>query len=641
MTADTSSSDACVNIHYLVGQQLEALERVVQYNKLIAKAIQKQTNHGLQPQEQVSRVPPDEQRVSKPSEQLCEPLLRDDERTTRGEGSETCGSENLDRNPKRRPSVRVFAGSSDIQKQVQRSLTSENIAEEDVYSESGFWASLVKSERFENSVLIVIILNTIWLAFDTDLNKADVLCNAPMVFQIMDNFFCVCFSFELSARFLAYKKKRNAFADRWFLFDLFLVLTMIWETWVEVLLYLLTQKQVAEGPQGSNVRSITVLRVFRVFRLLRVARLARVFQAVPELLILAKGVKAAMRGMVVTLSTLLLVIYILAIVFTQLLSHTEIAEGHFSTVPESINFMLMSVLCGFDADFMGSLLKYGWPYYALWLLYVLVGQLVLLNMLIGILCEVVSGTAEAEKEVAALLDLKREVERLDADGSDSVDKEESNEILQNPCVMKKLDDLGVDVSAFVEFAQFVFDECPEMSRSDFIEMLVQFRGTKTATVKDIVDLRKYVAMEVNHLEDVFSQATKAQQKFLEAGFLAKVSSNRPTSEAMHSALVSTPSKPQPPPTQPLSDFREDQRPTNASRGAQQVFRASQLPTYSGSQTPQSMPMPLPARAGTSLPPSYSPRGQQQHAPSFRASGSSLQSLQQPAFQYQQGQYQYK
>jgi len=59
----------------------------------------------------------------------------------------------------------------------------------------------------------------------------------------------------------------------------------------------------------------------------------------------------------------------------------------------------------------------------------------------------------------------------------------------------------VDVCAFTDFADFVFEDCEEMPGSDFVEMVIQFRGSKMATVKDIVDLRKFIFKQVGELQD--------------------------------------------------------------------------------------------------------------------------------------------
>ena len=74
--------------------------------------------------------------------------------------------------------------------------------------------------------MALILVNVIWIAIEVDHNKADILCQAAPVFQIVDNLFCFCFSFEIAVRLLAFNRKSNAFRDMWFVFDAFLVSLM-------------------------------------------------------------------------------------------------------------------------------------------------------------------------------------------------------------------------------------------------------------------------------------------------------------------------------------------------------------------------------------------------------------------------------
>merc|ERR1712100_285019 len=96
---------------------------------------------------------------------------------------------------------------------------------------------------------------------------------------------------------------------------------------------------------------------------------------------------------------LLAMTYIFAIIFTQLLAGREDSGAQFDTVPQSGNTLLLQVLCGFDSDFAMKMFAINWMYYALFMTYMFMGNLTLLNMLIGVLCDVLANVAtEAEQE---------------------------------------------------------------------------------------------------------------------------------------------------------------------------------------------------------------------------------------------------
>jgi len=389
----------------------------------------------------------------------------------------------------------------DLKHRIHSSLHEPVYNVQELYHNDGLWQRVARNTWFNNLTLIVISANTIWIGYDTDNNKALVLCNAAAQFQIADNFFCCYFVFELVARLMAFRSKIDAFRDLMFVFDSCLVSLMVWETWIQVFIYLASAGSVQAG---SHVRTSSILRVFRVFRLFRIARMARLVRNMPEVMILIKGITMATRSVVVVLSLLVLVIYIFAIIFTQLLSGTETAAGKFDDVPQAMNFLLMQVVCGFDEDAIMLMLAAGWIYYTLFLAFLLFGSLTLMNMLIGILCEVVSQVALVENEEMFLKEVEFQVgsvtATLDSDGSNTIDKIEFDQLTETPALMQNLQELGVDIVAFVDFANYIYNDHDELSFSAFLDTVVQFRGSKAATVKDVVDMRKFVSMELSSLE---------------------------------------------------------------------------------------------------------------------------------------------
>merc|ERR1719444_760535 len=103
---------------------------------------------------------------------------------------------------------------------------------------------------------------------------------------------------------------------------------MVWETWIEVAIYLLLG-----GGVSLHTRASSVLRIFRMLRLTRVARVARLLHSCPELIILIEGMAMALRSVSCTFGLLVLVIYIYGVMLTQLFSGTEIGHDRFANVP--------------------------------------------------------------------------------------------------------------------------------------------------------------------------------------------------------------------------------------------------------------------------------------------------------------------
>jgi hypothetical protein len=375
----------------------------------------------------------------------------------------------------------------------------------DYYKGEGKAQFIARHQVFEFTTLCVIFLNAVWIAIDTDYNRTDLLVEADAIFQIGENCFCVYFLFEILVRFAAFEVKRNCLGDVWFVFDACLVVMMVLETWVIVL-----TMRVSGSMQLGNA---SVLRIARLFRLSRMARLARLLRAMPELVILIKGMVAAARSVFFTLLLLLLLLYVFAIAFTQLMMDTDVGKEFFPNVAQSMNNLwLYATLLEEITHLSHSLLKESLWLVLLRYVYILAGTLTVLNMLVGVLCEVVSAVASSERESVSLGVLKSKIERvfyslgIDDDRNGMISRQEFDRIIVNREACRAISELGVDVVQLLEMADYIFthedDEFGEehlekqLSFEAFMDLLSEFRGKKTATVKDIMQLRKFVQKEL-------------------------------------------------------------------------------------------------------------------------------------------------
>merc|ERR1712187_357589 len=82
---------------------------------------------------------------------------------------------------------------------------------------------------------------------------------------------------------------------------------------------------------------------------------------------------------------------------------------------------------------------------------------------------------------------------VDADGDNHISKEEFAVLLSKRDAIIALKEVGVDVVGLVDFP-------------DFMEQIMQLRGTNTATVKDIVDLRKLLKERFTKLDDHINES---------------------------------------------------------------------------------------------------------------------------------------
>jgi len=414
----------------------------------------------------------------------------------------------------------TFVDAAAMKEKVRQNLMKPKYNVTDLYHETGVCQAIAKSSVFDKMTLAVIAFNALWIAIDTDMNDSAILLHADPVFIVAENFFCLYFSYEWIVRFMSFKRKLDGFKDAWFAFDSFMVSMMVLETWIFTLVLLI----VFAGNDAAGGSNTGVMRLARLLRLSRMARMAKLLRVMPELMIMIKGMKAATRSVFFTLLLLVVIMYVFAIAFVQLGVGTEVGAEFFNQVPVAMYSLLFY---GIFLDNVGPLsrdLKAEPVLLCVFLLFVLIGALTVMNMLVGVLCEVVTAVAATEQEemlVSYVHDkLSRVMALLDSDGGGTISKLEFIGILDNADAVRCLCDVGVDVFALIDLADYIFEddvagssEEIELDFGHFMEVILELRGCNSATVKDIVDLRKFMRLS---LQENFKQTNLILQK-LEAG----------------------------------------------------------------------------------------------------------------------------
>ncbi|CAE8627123.1 unnamed protein product [Polarella glacialis] len=364
----------------------------------------------------------------------------------------------------------------------------------DYYHETGFWRGVATSAIFENATLVVIAINALWIAIDTDWNTADDLMEAHPVFQVAEHAFCIYFSCEWIVRFMSFKRKFNSLKDPWFVFDSFLVATMVVETWGIPIL------KAATGLSG-NIGPTAVL---RLLRLLRLSRLVRMLRSLPELMILVKGMVTAMKSVVYVFGLLAIITYIYGIALTQLSAGFEFHDLYFTSVGVSMySLLIYATFLDNLADFCDAIRAESLP--CLFIVFTFVGlaAMTMMNMLIGVLCEVVSSVAAAENEermTVTVVEKMREVlAAVDADNNGSISYKEFLLICHQPAALQALKEVGIDPVGMIDFAETLFIQdgvAIEMTFEKFMGMLLDLRESNCARVKDIMNLYNQIQPEM-------------------------------------------------------------------------------------------------------------------------------------------------
>jgi hypothetical protein len=415
----------------------------------------------------------------------------------------------------------VFADATAMKEKVRLAVTKKEYNVCDYYWDTGIVQHVARAQWFEYTTLFVIAFNAVWISIDADLNTSLTLLEAEPVFQIAEHSFCLYFSWEWAMRFISFKQKKNCFRDAWFCFDSFLVFMMVMETWVGTIIIVLT----SGGSGGSGMGNTSVLKLVRLVRLTRMARMAKLLRAIPELIILIKGIAVASRSVCFTLLLLGIIIYFFAIVNRTLAADTDVGEMYFPSVPDAMMSLLMDGVLPDQAQIVRDCSEESFILGIITLIFILLGTLTVMNMLVGVLCEVVSVVSSVEKETLTVGYVKMRLQSMfgewDTDGSMTISRPEFQRLLMMPEAAKIIHEIGVDVVGLVDFADFIFKDDRDLSFADFMECVLSFRGSNSSTVKDVVDLRKFVLSELTATKDELAErldsiATGMQGSFQEA-----------------------------------------------------------------------------------------------------------------------------
>lgn len=426
----------------------------------------------------------------------------------------------------------VFAQYEQKRKELHSRMDRRDYHVTDLYKDNGCLPNLAKSNTFFLLSMLVVLLNSIWIGLEADAPHRSNMSSWDGQQMAVEHIFCVAFTTEIVIRFAAFRRKRDSLKDFWFCFDSSLVVLMIGEVWVLPIAMFFAGLFGSEQTEIHNVKELTILRTVRLLRLTRLGRIARLLRAVPEVVTLLKGIAAAIRSVFFTLLLLLVLLFVFGVVFkTQAKEDFPQLEELFPSVPATMWVLLLS---GTFLDSPSVALNEvgatsGWLV-ALFLVFIFLSHMMVLNMLIGILCDVVHQVALNEKEEAAVAYLKNTLLEIlechDKDNDRQIHRDEFELLMRNPEMHFVLTRFGVNVADLLNLKDVLFEDNTEqeedeeededdtnshglntarrklrkLSFQEFLEVVLRLRGGNSATVTDIVDLREYVRQRFDRMD---------------------------------------------------------------------------------------------------------------------------------------------
>ena len=232
----------------------------------------------------------------------------------------------------------------------------------------------VESSVFQNTILIVIVINSIVLGLQT---SSEVNNSIGGVLEVIDLICLGIFVAEMLLKMGAYKFF-GYFKSGWNWFDFIIVMTSI-----------------LSGL--AILSSFRILRVFRVFRSLKGLRGFKMVSSLKPLQIIISAIGKSLPGISWTALLLLIIYYIFSIIGVS--QFGEVFPDWFGNIPKAM-YTLFQVMTleswsmGISRPVMAEF-DFAWAYFVP---FVLISAFIMMNVVVGIVVNAISEVAEMNKK---------------------------------------------------------------------------------------------------------------------------------------------------------------------------------------------------------------------------------------------------
>lgn len=383
----------------------------------------------------------------------------------------------------------AFADADALKKKARAALVNKpEYKVTDLYHLEGFFQMVARSPYFDYLTLFIVCVNAVWIAIDIDNNPAAFLNDADPFFAVVDLVFCAYFFAELCIRFMAFANKFDSLRDFWFSFDSLLVFVMVLETWILPIIILATKVNLA------GMIDLSMLKMVKMVKLLRLSRLAKILRAVPELMIVVKGIGFASRSVAVFSSLWTIIIYVFAILLRQLTQDEQVGKDYFPSVLDAMNTLLLNGIIPDQLRLVADLGHAQWYLWPIIVLFVLLCSLTIMYMLVGVLVDVVGVIAASEKENSTVgflvTSLREHMDELGYNSGMALPQYEFTKLLLEPAVARTIASVGVDIVVLIDMLDVIYEDSTKigsegLSFENIVDIILNMRGANPATVKDV------------------------------------------------------------------------------------------------------------------------------------------------------------
>eukprot|EP00927_Polykrikos_kofoidii_P005658 TRINITY_DN12244_c0_g2_i1.p1 TRINITY_DN12244_c0_g2~~TRINITY_DN12244_c0_g2_i1.p1 ORF type:complete len:805 (-),score=147.50 TRINITY_DN12244_c0_g2_i1:118-2532(-) len=398
---------------------------------------------------------------------------------------------------------------------------------------------ILNHQRFDNLVGLIIMVNAVSIGWQTNHAATTLGTELPAWFSGLEKAFAVWFTTELVLRLWVYKLQFfRPFLEGWIwnYFDFLVVFAQL----VELLVETLAQNASIEA---GNLR---LLRVLRILRLVRILRVVRVLHLISELRAIVSSIVGSVKSLGWTCVLLFLMIYIVAVYFTQSVTDHLIdraidghklndaekqLQGYFMSLFRAILSLFQAMSGGLDWNEMAGPLfsDFGIGHGLLFAAYIAFALLALMNVVTGVFVQTALQSARNEED-AFMTDQIVSLFSMSEKQETTISLDEIERSLTDPKSAKEWLSIGVgeadarhlfklldiDSTGYVPFEEFLGGALRLNGPAKAIDLLTVMQENRKAheqigqCLSSVEDAVKKLASDVDRLSHTHGQENKVQ-----------------------------------------------------------------------------------------------------------------------------------
>jgi hypothetical protein len=365
--------------------------------------------------------------------------------------------------------------------------------------------AITRHKIWSRASVAMVLANTMYIGVEAEFNHAPNIYDAAWPFLVCSQTFCVFFTIELLLHLAAFESPQKALKDSWFRFDAFLVCANILEIWILSPIF------------RTNGGALKIMNTLRIGRLFKLTRILSILENWPELVTMIKATVLSVRAATCMAALTFGITYVFGCLFHSLLKEEDEFNNQlkaedrldWTSLPNVMIALLIDATLLIDPGVYLIKFWYSGRFKLviagiLYLTYIGLSAMVILQMLIGVLCEVVIRITKNERDGHDIALIKQELTKTVAEIASEpgvVSREEVERVMTRPTSKALLKKLNINRTFFMELQNLLFYSQTKVGIKNVIQLMLICRGDDVATVESVAGGFCYISQELGIMRE--------------------------------------------------------------------------------------------------------------------------------------------